>query len=86
MASSRCEETGIGLRMIAIDDLQEQYSSKIASTLSRMTRALEMLETNKNLLMAPGGQPLRKESKVLIVDDSPYNLFVLRELISRLDP
>jgi len=29
---------------------------------------------------------MRKECKVLIVDDSPYNLFVLRELISRLDP
>ena len=29
--------------------------------------------------------PARSEIKVLIVDDSPYNLFVLREMISRLD-
>ena len=27
----------------------------------------------------------RSEIKVLIVDDSPYNLYVLREMISRLD-
>jgi CheY-like chemotaxis protein len=29
---------------------------------------------------------IRTTLKILVVDDSPYNLFVLKELISRLEP
>jgi hypothetical protein len=84
MGSDLCEGTSIEPRKIINDHLQEQYSWKIASTLSRMTHASEMLGSSQNLVRQ-GGKPMRKECKVLIVDDSPYNLFVLRELISRLD-